>query len=53
MSNLPGGMIRSNPDGSMVLGLPIPTTSPMPLLDTEDDTELRLNNFGFIFFLLI
>jgi hypothetical protein len=38
MSNLPGGMIRSNPDGSMVLGLPIPTTSPMPLLDTEDDT---------------
>ncbi|RFU25388.1 hypothetical protein B7463_g10956, partial [Scytalidium lignicola] len=38
MSNLPGGMFR--PDGSKkwTLLLPIPTTSPIPLLDTASDT---------------
>ncbi len=39
MSNLPGKMFRPNPQtNEYTLALPIPVTSPMPLLDTEDDT---------------
>jgi uncharacterized protein YbjT (DUF2867 family) len=39
MSNLPGKMIRPSPvTGAYTLALPIPTTSPMPLIDTETDT---------------
>jgi len=39
MSNLPGGMFRQAPPANTwTLGLPIPTNSPVPLLDTEDDT---------------
>jgi hypothetical protein len=39
MSNLPGSMFRPYlPDNEWILGLPIPTSSPVPLLDTEDDT---------------
>jgi hypothetical protein len=39
MSNLPGGMIRQlPPNNDWTLGLPIPTSSPVPLLDTADDT---------------
>lgn len=39
MSNLPGKMIRQlPPNNAWTLGLPIPTNSPVPLLDTEGDT---------------
>ncbi|KAK9431641.1 hypothetical protein V1505DRAFT_404464, partial [Lipomyces doorenjongii] len=39
MSNLPGRMMRLNPDGNVfMMGLPIPGTSPIPLLDTAADT---------------
>jgi hypothetical protein len=39
MSNLPGGMFRQlPPNNDWTLGLPIPTSSPVPLLDTADDT---------------
>jgi hypothetical protein len=39
MSNLPGGMFRQvPPNNAWTLGLPIPGSSPVPLLDTADDT---------------
>lgn len=39
MSNLPGGMFRQlPPNNAWTLGLPIPTSTPIPLLDTKDDT---------------
>jgi hypothetical protein len=39
MSNLPGGMFRqAPPNNDWTLGLPIPASSPVPLLDTADDT---------------
>jgi len=39
MSNLPGNMIRQDPTTKdYVFSLPIPADSPIPLLDTEDDT---------------
>lgn len=39
MSNIPGGMMRQlAPNNEWTLGLPIPTSSPIPLLDTADDT---------------
>lgn len=39
MSNIPGKMLRPSPvTGAYTLALPIPTTSPMPLIDTETDT---------------
>jgi len=39
MSNLPGGMFRqAPPNNDWTLALPIPSTSPIPLLDTADDT---------------
>lgn len=39
MSNLPGNMFRQlPPDNAWTLGLPIPTSSLVPLLDTADDT---------------
>lgn len=39
MKNLPGGMFRQlPPNNEWTLGLPIPATSPVPLLDTADDT---------------
>jgi hypothetical protein len=39
MSNLPGGMFRQlPPNNAWTLGLPVPTTTPVPLLDTQDDT---------------
>jgi len=39
MSNLPGKMIRPSPQTNVyTLAMPIPTTSPVPLLDTENDT---------------
>ena len=39
MSNLPGKMVRPSPvTGAYTLALPIPTSSPMPLIDTETDT---------------
>jgi uncharacterized protein YbjT (DUF2867 family) len=39
MSNLPGKMLRQlPPNNDWTLGLPIPTSSPVPLLDTADDT---------------
>ncbi|CAG8980028.1 hypothetical protein HYALB_00009236 [Hymenoscyphus albidus] len=38
MSNLPGGMFRQSPDNTWALSLPIPASSPVPLLDTADDT---------------
>lgn len=39
MSNLPGKMIRPSPQtGAYTLAMPIPTTSHVPLLDTENDT---------------
>ena len=39
MSNLPGKMLRPNPQtNAYAVALPIPTNSPIPLLDTEADT---------------
>lgn len=39
MSNLPGKMFRQlPPNNAWTLGLPIPISSPVPLLDTEEDT---------------
>jgi len=39
MSNLPGGMFRQvPPNNDWTLGLPVPGTSPVPLLDTAGDT---------------
>jgi len=39
MSNIPGAMMRQlPPNNDWTLGLPIPTSSPVPLLDTADDT---------------
>lgn len=39
MSNVPGGMMRQlPPNNDWTMGLPIPTSSPVPLLDTADDT---------------
>jgi len=39
MSNLPGKMLRQlPPNNDWTLGLPIPTSSPVPLLDTAEDT---------------
>ncbi|KAG0651199.1 hypothetical protein D0Z07_2002 [Hyphodiscus hymeniophilus] len=39
MSNIPGGMMRQlPPNNDWTLGLPIPTSSPVPLLNTVDDT---------------
>jgi hypothetical protein len=39
MSNLPGKMIRPSPQtNAYTLAMPIPTTSHVPLLDTENDT---------------
>ena len=39
MSNFPGKMLRPNPNnGAFTLALPMPTSSPIPLLDTESDT---------------
>jgi len=39
MSNLPGGMFRQVPPNNVwTLALPIPTNTPVPLLDTVDDT---------------
>ena len=39
MSNLPGKMLRQlPPNNAWTLGLPIPTSSPVPLLDTAEDT---------------
>jgi hypothetical protein len=39
MSNLPGGMLRQlPPNNDWALSLPIPTSTPIPLLDTADDT---------------
>jgi len=39
MSNLPGKMIRPSPQtNAYTMAMPIPTTSHLPLLDTEDDT---------------
>ncbi|KAG9230176.1 putative NmrA-like family domain-containing protein 1 [Amylocarpus encephaloides] len=39
MSNLPGGMFRqAPPSNDYTLALPVPASSPVPLLDTEDDT---------------
>lgn len=38
MANIPGGMMRQlPPNNEWTLALPIPTTTPMPLLDTADD----------------
>jgi uncharacterized protein YbjT (DUF2867 family) len=39
MSNLPGGMFRqAPPNNDWTLGLPIPASTPVPLLDTAGDT---------------
>ena len=39
MSNLPGGMLRQlPPNNDWTLALPIPASTPIPLLDTADDT---------------
>jgi hypothetical protein len=39
MSNIPGGMMRQlPPNNDWTFGLPIPTSSPIPLLDTAGDT---------------
>lgn len=39
MANLPGQMLRQDPDShTWTLGLPIPTTSPIPLFATQPDT---------------
>jgi hypothetical protein len=39
MSNLPGKMLRPSPQtGNYTLAFPIPTTSKIPLIDTERDT---------------
>ncbi|KAF4633951.1 hypothetical protein G7Y89_g4160 [Cudoniella acicularis] len=39
MSNLPGKMVRPSPQtGAYTLALPIPTNSPIPLIDIESDT---------------
>jgi hypothetical protein len=39
MSNLPGGMFRkAPPNNDWTLALPIPGSTPVPLLDTADDT---------------
>jgi uncharacterized protein YbjT (DUF2867 family) len=39
MSNLPGGMFRqAPPNNDWTLALPIPGNTPVPLLDTADDT---------------
>ena len=39
MSNLPGNMIRQTPpNNDWTLSLPIPASSPVPLLDTAGDT---------------
>jgi len=39
MSNLPGKMLRQlPPNNDWTLGLPIPASAPMPLLDTAEDT---------------
>ena len=39
MSNLPGGMFRQiPPNNDWALSLPIPASSPVPLLDTAEDT---------------
>jgi hypothetical protein len=39
MKNLPGGMLRQlPPNNDWTLGLPIPASTPVPLLDTADDT---------------
>ncbi|KAH6669409.1 putative NmrA-like family domain-containing protein 1 [Halenospora varia] len=39
MSNLPGGMMRQlPPNNDWTLGLPVPTTTKVPLLATVDDT---------------
>lgn len=39
MSNVPGNMFRQlPPDNDWTLGLPIPTNTPVPLLDPADDT---------------
>ncbi|KAE9368418.1 NmrA-domain-containing protein [Stipitochalara longipes BDJ] len=39
MSNLPGGMFRqAPPNNDWTLALPIPSSTPIPLLDTADDT---------------
>jgi len=39
MTNIPGGMMRLDPTSkTWVFALPIPESSPMPLLDNEEDT---------------
>ena len=39
MSNIPGGMLRqAPPNNAWTLALPIPSTAPIPLFDTADDT---------------
>lgn len=39
MKNLPGGMFRQlPPNNAWTIGLPIPGTTPVPLLDTAEDT---------------
>jgi hypothetical protein len=39
MSNLPGGMFRQvPPNNDWTLALPVPSSTPIPLLDTADDT---------------
>ncbi len=39
MSNLPGGMFRQPPpNNDWTLALPIPASTPVPLLDTKEDT---------------
>jgi len=39
MSNVPGGMMRQlPPNNDWTLGLPIPISAPIPLLNTADDT---------------
>lgn len=36
MANLPGGMFRAAEDGSWVLGMPMPSTAPIPMYATAD-----------------
>lgn len=39
MANLPGGMLRQlPPNNAWTLGLPIPGSSPVPLLDSQEDS---------------
>lgn len=37
MSNFAGGMLRKGPDNIWTLAVPIPGTSPMPLIDSDED----------------